>query len=85
MAFSPVLRGTGFIQEDAGLAFPIVLNFSALISSPAEGDRRRPRDEMANNVFHLSLFPFSSLYNSIPRQLSLSSSHGAVELSNQKV
>lgn len=84
MAFSPVLRGTGFIQEDAGLAFPIVLNFSTLISS-AEGDRRRPRDELANNFFHLSLFPFSSLYNSIPRQLSLASSHGAVELSNQKV
>lgn len=85
MGFSPVLRGTGHIQEDAGPVFPIVWDFSGFISSPAEGGRGRPRDELTNIFFRLSLFPFSRLYNSIPRQISLSPLHGAVELWNQKV
>lgn len=59
--------------------------FQQLDIFPAEGDKgRRPkRDELANN-FHLSLFPFFPIYNSIPRQLSLSSLHGSVELSNRR-
>lgn len=38
MPFSPVLGGTGLIQEDAILDFPVFLNFSSFLPLPAAGD-----------------------------------------------